>query len=221
MKRIFALALGLLFLASCGAGGTDKPAGPRLIAEWPENDITLYMVEEGTVLLRHGTEEATFSGWGKPWIGLDYQIGMGYYDIDGDGLNELAVSTQVEHGETWSENLHIITLEKQPWEDHVFTTGDVAAWFGKRLQYRRGETENTAEVTLGNKTWKVRLSKPELNLADPAIDHCMYPLLGGEIVLRAGSFAIDGDFPAKVTFDGEQFDIVDAYYLPAVYSGGG
>jgi len=145
---------------------------------------------------------------------------MGYYDVDGDGLNELTVSAQVEHGENWSENLHIITLEKRPWVDYVFTTDDVAAWFGKRLQYRRGETENTAEVTLGEKSWTVRLSKPGPNLAEPAIDHCMY-FFGGEITLRAGSSAIDGDFPAKVTFDGEQFDIVDAYYLPAIYSGGG
>ena len=220
MKRIVVLAIGMLLLAGCRTVGTEAPAEPRLISEWPENDISFYMLEEGTVLLRHGTEEATFSGWGTPWIGLDYQIGMGYYDIDGDGLNELTVSAQVTHGESFSENLHIITLEKQPWVDHVFTTDDVAAWFGKRLQYRRGETENTVEVALGEKAWKVRLSEAAFDLTQPAIDHCMY-IFGGQIVLRAGSSAIDGDFIADVTFDGEQFDIVDAEYLAAIYSGGG
>jgi len=127
MKRIIALAICLLLLAGCGAVGMDEPVEPRLIAEWPENDISLYYVREGTVLLRHGTEEATFSGWGKPWLDFDYSPGMAYYDIDGNGLNELIIKAQTTRGETFSDELHVITLEAQPWVDHVLRAEDIAA----------------------------------------------------------------------------------------------
>ena len=222
MKRVVALAMGLLLLAGCGVVGAEKPAEPRLISQMADNDISLYYVEEGTVLLRHGNEKATFSGWGKPWLDLYYQPSMTYFDIDGDGLKELAISTQVTRGTTFSENLHIITLEKQPWIDHVFTTDDVSTWFDKRLQYKRGELENTVEVTLEGETWTIQLRKPDFSWAEPSIVSSLYYFGSSDgYTLRARSDVLEGDFPAKVTFDGEQFDIVDTYYLAPNFSGGG
>jgi len=103
----------------------QKSAQPWLVSHWPENDVSLYYVEEGTVLLRVGAEEATFCGWGKPWLDYGYSPSMAYYDIDGDGLNELMVSAQTTRGETFSDELHVITLEARPWADHVFRAEDI------------------------------------------------------------------------------------------------
>ena len=213
MKRIIALAIGLvLLLCACGEAKGEPPAAPELISHWTENDISLYYVEEGTVLLRHGNREETFSGWGKDWIDFRYQPGMAYFDIDGDGLNELLISTQVTHGETFSQNLHVITLDAEIWTDHVFTTDDVAAQFDRLTQYKRGEAENTIEVTIGEKTWNILLARPDFSWVEPSVSHCQIHF-GGKITLQASSDALYGDFIANVTFDGEQFHIGDVDYL--------
>jgi len=185
MKRIVALALGLLLLAGCGrAVAPDEPAGPRVIAEWPEHGITLTYVEEGTILLRHGIEEATFSGWGKPWFDNGYVSGMAFHDFDGDGENELAVIEQVMLGDAPSMQLHMIKLGGQPWIDHVFTVEDAAAWLdtqGFAAEYMSVDFNMGMRVMLG--TWEA----DSVYVADVSFDGTQFQL--SDITYYAAGYA--------------------------------
>jgi len=137
MKRIMALALGLLLLVGCGGvgvdglrktseediqwvdywwgnEGADAPRFP-LYLELPEDDIQLYGVcgknYQGGMVLFHEGRETYFSDWG--YAHYDYPR-MTYYDFDGDGEREIGVITLMGNGTgLLLSDLHIVTMKKE------------------------------------------------------------------------------------------------------------
>ena len=188
MKRIVALAMGLMLLTDCGAAVADEPGedihwvasdyypsganrgdafgGYPLYVELPEDDIHVCGApgnDRGMILI-HEDRETLFSDWGYPKY--DYPC-IAYYDFDGDDTKEIGVITLVGSGTFISlKDLHIVTIEKTDtgdyrYIDHAFTCDDVGAFFGEGLKAKRGKKKNTVEFSFGKKTWTADLD-PEL-----------------------------------------------------------
>lgn len=150
MKRVVALAMGLLLLTGCGAGVVEEPAQDihwvaseyphlnerfPLYVELPEDDIQLYGVYGenylGGMVLFHENRETYFGDWGFAKYDLPC---IAYYDFDGNGTRDIGVITLTGGGTfLFLSDLHIVTVHREErfegsgaYDDYVYAYVDHA-----------------------------------------------------------------------------------------------
>jgi len=213
MKRIIALAMGMLMLTGCGAAIKKKTAtAPAedihwvgsdyyytgepderfpLYVELPEDDIQLYGVEgsnwQGGMVLFHQGRASYFSDWG--FTKYDYPR-IAYYDFDGDGKKEIGVITLVNSGTgILLTDLHILTVHEDngafTYTDHAFTNEDVEAYFKKSLKFKRGKQANTVDLIIGGQSYTANLD-PNFNWAKEVVmgSHVCFEFMDNGIQLH-------------------------------------